>query len=90
MAGSKYSVSSRVLDLSPLMFTPSRLVAHQASAKQQDVDPSVGLQEFFGFRHERVIVEAVEESYRDCLRQGILGHEHVLRSSIHQHNYSCV
>ncbi|CAK9110185.1 unnamed protein product [Durusdinium trenchii] len=40
----------------------------KASAKQQDVDPSVGLQEFFGFRHERVIVEAVEESYRDCLR----------------------
>ena len=40
----------------------------QASTKQQDADPSVGLQEFFGFRHERVIVEAVEESYRDCLR----------------------
>lgn len=40
----------------------------QASTKQEDADPSVGLQEFFGFRHERVIVEAVEESYRDCLR----------------------
>lgn len=33
-----------------------------------DADPSVGLEEFFGFRHERVIIEAVEESYRDCLR----------------------
>lgn len=43
-------------------------LAPQASTKQEDADPSVGLQEFFGFRHERVIVEAVEESYRDCLR----------------------
>lgn len=40
---------------------------HQAITKQ-DADPSVGLQEFFGFRHERIIVEVVEESYRDCLR----------------------
>jgi len=30
--------------------------------------PSLGLQEFFSLRHERVIVETVEESYRDCLR----------------------
>lgn len=51
------------------LWCPScELVPCQASTKQEDADPSVGLQEFFGFRHERVIVEAVEESYRDCLR----------------------
>lgn len=30
--------------------------------------PSLGLSEFFGLRHERVILEAVEEAQRDCLR----------------------
>ena len=44
------------------------LQAVVATTKQEDADPSAGLSDFFGFRHERVIVEAVEESYRDCLR----------------------
>lgn len=44
------------------------LQAVVSTTKQEDADPSAGLSDFFGFRHERVIVEAVEESYRDCLR----------------------
>ena len=40
------------------------------SKQAAEADPSGGLEEFYGFRHERVMLEAVEESYRDCLRQG--------------------
>ncbi|CAJ1407566.1 unnamed protein product [Effrenium voratum] len=47
------------------------LVAPQTAAAKPSTDvdqPSLSLQEFFSSRHERVIVETVEESYRDCLR----------------------
>ncbi|CAE8651189.1 unnamed protein product [Polarella glacialis] len=35
---------------------------------QIDDHPSLGLKEFFALRHERVILETVEEAQRDCLR----------------------
>eukprot|EP00933_Yihiella_yeosuensis_P008447 TRINITY_DN11388_c1_g3_i1.p1 TRINITY_DN11388_c1_g3~~TRINITY_DN11388_c1_g3_i1.p1 ORF type:complete len:826 (-),score=173.28 TRINITY_DN11388_c1_g3_i1:196-2640(-) len=45
-------------------------LAGKPTGAQGEVDdqPSVGLREFFGLRHERVILEAVEEAQRDCLR----------------------
>lgn len=52
-------------DVADFTLAPQAVVS---TTKQEDADPSAGLSDFFGFRHERVIVEAVEESYRDCLR----------------------
>eukprot|EP00931_Biecheleriopsis_adriatica_P006585 TRINITY_DN107970_c0_g1_i1.p1 TRINITY_DN107970_c0_g1~~TRINITY_DN107970_c0_g1_i1.p1 ORF type:complete len:866 (-),score=183.12 TRINITY_DN107970_c0_g1_i1:87-2564(-) len=39
-----------------------------AARSESGDQPSLGLQEFFGLRHERIILETVEEAQRDCLR----------------------
>ncbi|CAE7557415.1 unnamed protein product [Symbiodinium natans] len=50
-------------------FTLAPQGASSALQARADAEqPSLGLEEFFGLRHERIIVETVEESYRDCLR----------------------
>eukprot|EP00440_Ansanella_granifera_P036265 gb/GFBE01039353.1/.p1 GENE.gb/GFBE01039353.1/~~gb/GFBE01039353.1/.p1 ORF type:complete len:829 (+),score=181.64 gb/GFBE01039353.1/:1-2487(+) len=43
-------------------------VAGPAAGPDSGDQPSLGLHEFFGLRHERVILETVEEAQRDCLR----------------------
>ncbi|CAE7739615.1 unnamed protein product [Symbiodinium pilosum] len=55
-------------DIADFTLVPQGTTGALTSAPADADQPSLGLQEFFGLRHERVIVETVEESYRDCLR----------------------
>jgi len=38
------------------------------SARSPSDPPNIGIQEFFALRHERVLLGAVEEAHRDCMR----------------------
>eukprot|EP00927_Polykrikos_kofoidii_P044448 TRINITY_DN38409_c0_g2_i1.p1 TRINITY_DN38409_c0_g2~~TRINITY_DN38409_c0_g2_i1.p1 ORF type:complete len:874 (+),score=178.54 TRINITY_DN38409_c0_g2_i1:85-2622(+) len=48
--------------------TSSTAVAGGADGARSEDDPSLGVREFFALRHERVVLGAVEEAQRDCMR----------------------